>query len=402
MTQSIATYKPEDISVGLTAEFTRQVTEQDILNFAENSGDINPLHVDAGYAGGTGYGARIAHGAFQIGLASALIGVHLPGKSVLLAGIQASFPSPLYFPTEVTVRGEIISWNLANQSGRIKVEISDSNKNVSTSIIHLDFAFHALAKPKQKAAQKPQNEEAPALPKEGRRLVLVTGASGGLGRDLALRLADHYQVLAQVNRGGLSAELQSHPHISEIRFDMESEDWSSLLEKSLTGTPLFAIIHAAWPSAPRGSLLDVEVQNIERQLRFGVSHFIQLAKILRKSIHSDGGRLIAIGSIHGQKHPSLGLSSYTLGKNALEQTVQLLAPELARKAITVNTICPSFMATGMNQSVSDARRLQMEAAKVPMGRLCDTSDIEAVVSFLLSDAAAFQSGGTIQLNGGQL
>lgn len=402
MTKSISSYKPEDLRVGLTAEFTRQVKEQDILDFSENSGDINPLHVDATYASGTAYGSRIAHGAYQIGLASALIGVHMPGQSVLLTGIQASFPSPLYFPTEVTVRGEIIAWNLASQSGRIKVEIIDLNKNISTSIINLSFALHSLAKPEQRAPKEARVDEISALSNEGRRLVLVTGASGGLGSDLAFRLAGRYQVLAQVNRGGLSPELKTHPNITEIKMDMENDDWSSYLENALTGNPIFAIIHAAWPSAPRGSLLDVDAQNIERQLRFGVTHLVQLAKILRNGINNDGGRLIAIGSIHGQKQPSLGLSSYTLGKNSLEQTVKLLAPELARKAITVNAICPSFMATGMNQSVSDERRLKMEAAKIPMGRVCETSDVEAIVSFLLSDAAAFQSGGSIQLNGGQL
>src|SRR5712691_9261447 len=69
----------DEITVGLTAQFERAVTEQDILAFADNSGDHNPLHVDAGYAAGTNHGGRIAHGAFQVSLASAMIGMYLPG-----------------------------------------------------------------------------------------------------------------------------------------------------------------------------------------------------------------------------------------------------------------------------------------------------------------------------------
>ena len=78
-------FAAEDLRVGLRAEFEREISEADILAFAANSGDANPLHVDAAYASGTAYGGRLVHGAFQVGLASALIGMHLPGRSVLLA-----------------------------------------------------------------------------------------------------------------------------------------------------------------------------------------------------------------------------------------------------------------------------------------------------------------------------
>src|SRR5262245_36153706 len=95
-----------DLRVGLSAEFERDITEADILAFAQTSGDFNPLHVDANYAAGTNYGQRIAHGAFQVGLASALLGMHLPGQNVLLTLVNAQFPLPLRFPSRVRVRGE--------------------------------------------------------------------------------------------------------------------------------------------------------------------------------------------------------------------------------------------------------------------------------------------------------
>src|SRR4051812_2142613 len=97
--------------VGLTAEFERDLTEADVLAFAASSGDANPLHVDAAYAATTAYGARIVHGAFQVGLASALIGMHLPGRQVLLANVSARFPAPLRFPCRVRVRGEVTTWH---------------------------------------------------------------------------------------------------------------------------------------------------------------------------------------------------------------------------------------------------------------------------------------------------
>src|SRR5579884_1076009 len=104
-------YTADEIRVGLRAEFTRDVTPEDVRAFAANSGDFNPLHIDPDYAAGSTYGGCIAHGAFQVGLASALAGMHLPGRHVLLGALSARFASPLPVPRRVLVRGEITAWN---------------------------------------------------------------------------------------------------------------------------------------------------------------------------------------------------------------------------------------------------------------------------------------------------
>ena len=101
----------KDLHLGLAVSYEIAITEDDILNFARLTGDQNPLHVDAEYALTTAYQGRIVHGAFQIGLASALLGMHLPGKRVLLGTISSRFPTPLYFPCRVRMQGEIVSWN---------------------------------------------------------------------------------------------------------------------------------------------------------------------------------------------------------------------------------------------------------------------------------------------------
>ena len=113
-----------------------EITEADILAFARLTGDHNPLHVDAEYARSSNYQGRIVHGAFQVGLASALLGMHLPGKKVLLGTINARFPSPLYFPCSVKVTGEIASWNdqnsrwTAQSPGPGSVDISSNWRNL--------------------------------------------------------------------------------------------------------------------------------------------------------------------------------------------------------------------------------------------------------------------------------
>mgnify|MGYP001282407411 FL=1 len=102
-------YRAQELRTGLKVSYEREIREEDVLSFARLSGDSNPLHVDADYARESNYRGRIVHGAFQVGLASALLGMHLPGKNVLLGSINSRFPAPLYFPTRAKVSGEITS-----------------------------------------------------------------------------------------------------------------------------------------------------------------------------------------------------------------------------------------------------------------------------------------------------
>src|SRR4030081_278304 len=100
-------FTADELKTGMTAEFDREITEAGVLAFAENFGGLNPLHADAGYAQRSNYQGRIVHGAFQVGLASALIGMHLPGRNVLLGSVKDRLPAPPYFPLRRSLRGEI-------------------------------------------------------------------------------------------------------------------------------------------------------------------------------------------------------------------------------------------------------------------------------------------------------
>src|ERR1700704_5190985 len=131
----------EDLRVGLTAEYEREIEESDVLGFAANSGDFNPLHVDSSFAQQTRYSQRITHGAFQIGLASALIGMHLPGRRVLLGSVNARFPGPLFYPCRVRVRGEITAWHRRSLSGRVRVTVVEEAHQLPTAEITLSVSL---------------------------------------------------------------------------------------------------------------------------------------------------------------------------------------------------------------------------------------------------------------------
>jgi NAD(P)-dependent dehydrogenase (short-subunit alcohol dehydrogenase family)/acyl dehydratase len=394
-------YSAEDLRAGLRVSYDVEITEEDILAFARLTGDHNPLHVDADYAKLSNYQGRIVHGAFQVGLASALLGMHLPGKKVLLGTVNGRFPSPLYFPCQVRVTGEVVSWNAQTLGGQLKVLIQESSSLATTAEIFMGFTLHEERKATPSETLSPTSEGRPGYGAIREKLILVTGASGGLGTQLVATLARSFDVIALVNQQSLDDSVKQLPNVREVRTNISAPGLEAEISSAINGRPIYGLVHAAWPGAPRGSLLQAEADVINSQLAFGTTLTVKLARIVFAHAGADGGRFIAIGSTSGTFKPHLPLGVYSLAKACLEQTVRLLAPELALKKVTINAVSPSFLPVGINKQASQ-RQLMMESATIPMGRLCSVDDVVGTVSYLLSPEASFVSGQVLMLTGGQL
>jgi NAD(P)-dependent dehydrogenase (short-subunit alcohol dehydrogenase family)/acyl dehydratase len=382
-----------ELAVGLRASFERRISAEDVETFANLSGDHNPLHTDENYARQTNYGQRIVHGAFQIGLASAMVGMYLPGRNVVVGSMRSRFPSPLLFPSTVTVQGEIAAWLPQAGNGTVRVQIIETSQSLLTAEIHVGFGL-------QENRSRPAVETGPPLVRDtGLPVVLLTGATSSIGPHLLRRLSTLYQVLGLVRSRSRAQEILGDGNAELIECDILSEDWESPLTAALGGRPVYGIVHAAWPGAPQGSLLGLDAETVSRQVDFGTLTTIRLARFLVG--HARGpGRMVVVGSTAATLKPVLNLSAYSLGKAAMEHTVRLLAPELAGKGISINAVLPSFMPGGIN-SVKTRHALLTETAKVPLGRLCTPDDVASSIEYLLSEPGAFVAGQILPLTGGQ-
>ena len=382
-----------ELRTGLQAEFEREITVDDVTSFAELSGDWNPLHTDEAYAAQTNYGGRIVHGAFQVALASAMAGMYLPGRHVVVGSFQCRFPAPLHYPSRVRVHGEITTWVPKSASGAIRVRVIEIYTVTLTSEIHVGFSLH-----ERRSLPAHEAEAAPASA-ENKPVVLITGASGGLGRILVARLSGTYQVIGMARSLAAPSE-SSYPRVEWLAADLQAGDWEQSVERHLCGRRLYGLVHAAWPPGPQGGLLDVETDAVRAQVEFGSVTTIRIARFLR-SFGGPAGRLVILGSTAATIKPVVSMSAYSLGKAALEHTVRLLAPELARGNITINLVAPSFVPVGMNSAKTN-RVILTETAKVPLGKLCSPDDVAGAVDFFLSERAAFVTGQILPLTGGQL
>tara|TARA_B100000408_G_scaffold103513_1_gene80479 strand:+ start:181 stop:609 length:429 start_codon:yes stop_codon:yes gene_type:complete len=107
MSRKSANYKFDDITIGLTKEFSIEITESMVDNFAEFSGDYNELHMDEDYASTTSFGKRICHGMLLTSFFSRLVGMSIPGKNALYFSQSINFQSPCFIGDRIIVRGEV-------------------------------------------------------------------------------------------------------------------------------------------------------------------------------------------------------------------------------------------------------------------------------------------------------
>ena len=97
----------DDLKIGQQAEYSKIISREDVIQFAELTGDMNPLHLDEEYAAGTMFGKPLVHGAMLSGLISAVLGMKLPGPGALYASQELKYLKPVFIGDTVTAFVEV-------------------------------------------------------------------------------------------------------------------------------------------------------------------------------------------------------------------------------------------------------------------------------------------------------
>lgn len=98
----------ETLRVGDKGSFTKTITDEDIFDFADASGDYNPLHIDEEYAARSTFGRRVAHGILTAGIISSVLGGEIPGLGTIFVELHIRFMKPVFINDTVTATATVI------------------------------------------------------------------------------------------------------------------------------------------------------------------------------------------------------------------------------------------------------------------------------------------------------
>jgi acyl dehydratase len=101
-------YSYDELEIGMSASFSKTITETDVYLFAGISGDFNPMHVNEEFARNSLFGSRVAHGALPQCLIANVLGMQLPGLGTVALEITTRFKAPTYFGDTITATGEVV------------------------------------------------------------------------------------------------------------------------------------------------------------------------------------------------------------------------------------------------------------------------------------------------------
>jgi len=238
------------------------------------------------------------------------------------------------------------------------------------------------------------------------RVAIVTGASRGIGRAIALALADRgatlvvTDILADAVRV-FAGELEAAGHPAHA-YTLDVTDGASIeatVEGVLERVGRIDVLVNNAGIARDQLLMRMKREDWDLVLRLNLTGaFACTQAVLRPMLKQRSGRIVSISSVVGQMG-NAGQSNYAASKAGLIGFSKAVAREVAGRNITVNVVAPGLIDTDMTRALPEAVRTEW-VSKVPLARFGTAGDVAAAVCFLASDEAAYITGQVLAVNGG--
>jgi 3-oxoacyl-[acyl-carrier protein] reductase len=236
------------------------------------------------------------------------------------------------------------------------------------------------------------------------KTALVTGASGGIGREIAraLHAAGARVVLSGTRMDALDscrAELGERAYA--VRCDLaDRAQVDELVRQAETaaGAPVDILVNNA--GITRDNLfLRMKDEEWDQVIAVNLTAAFRLSRAaLRNMMKRRWGRIVMITSVVGVTG-NPGQGNYAAAKAGLIGMAKALAAEVASRNITVNCLAPGFIATPMTDALTEEQRAAI-LARIPAGRLGEAREVASACVYLASDEAAYVTGQTLHVNGG--
>ena len=231
---------------------------------------------------------------------------------------------------------------------------------------------------------------------------LVTGASRGIGRAIALLLAkEGAQVLLHYhsNRAAAESVAREVNRSQLLQADLRSPAEIDRMVASLAGIPVDILVNnaAVWGTTPLGS---TSLETLNAMLDINVRGMFWLTQAALPLLR-EGARIVNISSIAGRVGRAAGRSLYGATKAAVDAFTRNWALELAARKIRVNAVAPGYVETDMTADFfADEKILKNATDRQPFGRLAYPDEVADVVLFLCSPASNWITGESVNVSGG--
>ena len=236
------------------------------------------------------------------------------------------------------------------------------------------------------------------------RVAVVTGGTRGIGEaiSIALKAAGYKVAASYAGNDEAAAKFKNQTGINVYKWDVANYDACAAGLKQVEADlgPVDVLVNNAGITKD-GMFHKMTPEQWYAVINTNLNSLFNMTRPVWEGMRERKfGRVICISSINGQKG-QMGQVNYSAAKAGDIGFVKALAQEGARAGITVNTICPGYIATEMVKAINPDVVAKSILPQIPVGRLGEPSEIARVVVFLASDEAGFITGSTISANGGQ-